>query len=582
MLNSQLTINPNDAFLLNYRGMIYQAIGLYEESIADFSKSLEIDPNDITSLSHRGVTYQKMGLYDEALADFDEFLEIMPNNFIALNNRGSVMQMMGMYEESLIDLTRSLEINPNYANTLQIRGLTYQKMGSYEESLLDFNKLLVEISPNDATGLNHRGLTYYYMGRDEESLNDFNKSLEIEYDVTTLANRGATYLRMGKYEESLVDLNEYLKIYPNAAKSLCIRGIIYQKLGKYEESLIDLNNSLRIDPENEETLDNRRLTCQYINANLNESFESLEISSNDTMEVFNYRGTGVSWYDSELFRSKRPIPQCELFYFEVKIIDKGDNGIIGIGFCTETAAPKAMPGWGEYSWGYRGDNGKIFCHSRGGKSYGPLFTTGDIIGCCLNFRLNIIFYTKNGVNLGIAFKNFKMENKTLYPCVGLRSECGSVEMNFGSKKFKYKAITDYDIKDKLFKEKWNRVFNMYNDELLSKQADALAELIDASKVDPMYRGKTYFITGSYNEALSALDEQLEIEQNNTFALRYQGETLYMIERYEDARDCFEKLLLLNDAWALMPVMKLPGTLKFGNSDMLELALNDQSRGHQEN
>ena len=57
-------------------------------------------------------------------------------------------------------------------------------------------------------------------------------------------------------------------------------------------------------------------------------------------------------------------------------------------------------GWENGSWGYHGNNGDIFCHSRSGKPYGPLFTTGDIVGCCLNFINNTVFYTKNGVHLG--------------------------------------------------------------------------------------------------------------------------------------------------------------------------------------
>ena len=44
---------------------------------------------------------------------------------------------------------------------------------------------------------------------------------------------------------------------------------------------------------------------------------------------------------------------------------------------------------------------------------------------------------------GIAFQNENLEDlkevlgKGLYPCVGLKSQGGSVEVNFGHKKFKY-------------------------------------------------------------------------------------------------------------------------------------------------
>ena len=37
-----------------------------------------------------------------------------------------------------------------------------------------------------------------------------------------------------------------------------------------------------------------------------------------------------------------------------------------------------------------------------GQPYGPTFTTGDVIGCCINLVNNTCFYTKNGTHLGQA------------------------------------------------------------------------------------------------------------------------------------------------------------------------------------
>ena len=59
------------------------------------------------------------------------------------------------------------------------------------------------------------------------------------------------------------------------------------------------------------------------------------------------------------------------------------------------------------SWGYHSD-GRHFHDSRYGEPYGPLFTTGDTIGCCLNFINGTVFYTKNGVNLGNYYLNISL------------------------------------------------------------------------------------------------------------------------------------------------------------------------------
>ncbi|RIB20274.1 concanavalin A-like lectin/glucanase domain-containing protein [Gigaspora rosea] len=173
--------------------------------------------------------------------------------------------------------------------------------------------------------------------------------------------------------------------------------------------------------------------------------------------------TNPNDYKAVVIRANNPIPsQCGLFYFEVEITNKGKNGMIGVGYCTkqsDISIEDFMPGQGciedkenreneeDKPWGcaYHGDDGHLFCSGSGKpyvKSYGPTYSTCDIIGCYLNLRNNdkMIFYTKNGVNLGIVCylpNNFDYLKNNLYPCIGLRSQDASVEANFGHNKFKY-------------------------------------------------------------------------------------------------------------------------------------------------
>ncbi|CAG8628083.1 16210_t:CDS:2 [Funneliformis caledonium] len=177
--------------------------------------------------------------------------------------------------------------------------------------------------------------------------------------------------------------------------------------------------------------------------------------------IVNYTGLG-GVENCAAIRTNYPIPeQCGLFYFEVDIIDRGENGVVGIGFCTQSANLNKLPGWEDSSWGYYGDDGKKFFNDAIGESYGPKFMNGDSIGCCLNFRNNPVFYTRNGVNIGIVFRGFK---KALYPCIGMMSPGGSIRAKFGYRKFKY--------------------------------------------------------TEEYEQALAVLIKLLEIEAHNTFTLRY--------------------------------------------------------------
>ncbi|CAG8730589.1 9378_t:CDS:2, partial [Funneliformis mosseae] len=97
-------------------------------------------------------------------------------------------------------------------------------------------------------------------------------------------------------------------------------------------------------------------------------------------------------------------------------------------------------------------------------SYGPKFMTGDTIGCCLNFRNSTIFYTRNGVNLDIAFQDIR---DSLYPCVRMMSPGGSIGANFG-----YRELNN-----------WAEILNPYNDKLINLQINKFSDLVQSSETE---------------------------------------------------------------------------------------------------
>ena len=58
--------------------------------------------------------------------------------------------------------------------------------------------------------------------------------------------------------------------------------------------------------------------------------------------------------------------------------------------------------------------------------------------------------------------------------------------------------------------------------------------------------------GRYEQALTELTKLLEISINDAFALKYRGETYYMMEKYEESLADLNKLLKINanDTWVL--------------------------------
>ena len=164
-----------------------------------------------------------------------------------------------------------------------------------------------------------------------------------------------------------------------------------------------------------------------------------------------YVGTAKhSEHEAAAARTDHPMPaECGIYYYEVSVIQKGKDGMIGVGFSGMKASLEKLPGWEPESWAYHGDDGMSFCCQSTGRPYGPQFTTGDVIGCGVNFLTNQAFFTKNGVFLGksldtpvsipthsrsgYAFKD--MRETKLFPSVGMKRPNAYLEANFGQRPF---------------------------------------------------------------------------------------------------------------------------------------------------
>ncbi|ABW98111.1 ranbpm (nucleomorph) [Hemiselmis andersenii] len=224
-------------------------------------------------------------------------------------------------------------------------------------------------------------------------------------------------------------------------------------------------------------------------------WSDLEISPNKLK--IKYRGLGKTDEDAAGIFTDNFIPNnLFIFYFEIKILNTGKNGFIGIGLCDKDTNLDRLPGWEKNSLGYHGDDGYFFRDSGTGTPYGPCFGKNDVIGVCLNFIEKIVFFTKNGLSLKIAFS--KILNTTLknrLPFIGLRTKGECIEANFGNKVFEF-DLNSYKTHFQKFYEKKILSFHKF----IFKNSSAL----NFSKFQnfKLEQEKTKDIETSYNSLFS--------------------------------------------------------------------------------
>ncbi len=137
-------------------------------------------------------------------------------------------------------------------------------------------------------------------------------------------------------------------------------------------------------------------------------------------DVFTFKGgsTGIV----KFLEPMNPL----LNYFEYLIVDRGQEASIGVGVGERGYPMSRMPGWNRNSVGYHGDDGKLYHENGMGKAFGPTCTTGDRMGCGVDFDPDCgygyvnVFFTKNGRQVGDVVR-MKRPAGGIYPLVGLHS-----------------------------------------------------------------------------------------------------------------------------------------------------------------
>ncbi|CAK7236375.1 hypothetical protein SBRCBS47491_009616 [Sporothrix bragantina] len=165
---------------------------------------------------------------------------------------------------------------------------------------------------------------------------------------------------------------------------------------------------------------------------------SVKLSSSRANDHSQHSGSSTAQEASSVRADHYMPPQCGIYYFEATILSKKrEESTMQIGFCEASAKLTRPPGWEHGSWGYHSDDGNAFTETSTGKSYGPTFGPGDVVGCGVNFRTGTAFFTKNGEDLGVAFRDIKGPNLKLFPVVGMKKSGEQVRVNFGQLPFTF-------------------------------------------------------------------------------------------------------------------------------------------------
>jgi len=110
----------------------------------------------------------------------------------------------------------------------------------------------------------------------------------------------------------------------------------------------------------------------------------MRINSNGDSAILEYTGKGKCISDVGLAIARNALDTSN-HYFEVSIVDPGENCYIAVGLVKKNYPKKRHPGWNKGSIAYHADDGKLFTGCGSGAAFGPRCKKGDVMGCGILF-----------------------------------------------------------------------------------------------------------------------------------------------------------------------------------------------------
>lgn len=228
-------------------------------------------------------------------------------------------------------------------------------------------------------------------------------------------------------------------------------------------------NLNKTEPIDWHSLQDRSRTSTFL---LDPATAGPNITLDETKLLLNYCAsidTTCSIAPVEIIKATAPfLPSDGISYYEFTLLEIED-GSVGIGvfgsppegvfqahtsldeskqrylqpLITPTTTTKDMPGWKQHTFGYHSDDGRCFCAVDGIErrlNWAARYEPGDTVGCGIVWNTREVFFTRNGVFIGVASHNVDLDS--YYPTIGIHAAKTRVKANFGADPFMFNLKVD--------------------------------------------------------------------------------------------------------------------------------------------
>ena len=117
--SASISFDSSDAEAFSKRAQVYSDLGMYDESLYDYTKSIQIDSSSIFSFNNRGTIFLKMKEYDKAINDFLQTTKIDSNYTKSYYNLTCIYSILNEQDTAISYLELALKKGYNNFNLIK-------------------------------------------------------------------------------------------------------------------------------------------------------------------------------------------------------------------------------------------------------------------------------------------------------------------------------------------------------------------------------------------------------------------------------------------------------------------------------
>jgi tetratricopeptide (TPR) repeat protein len=279
--NKAISLYPGLTEAYNNKGLAYDKLKQYDQSIENYNKAIQLDPRYASAYNNRGMSYHSLKKYQQAIEDYNKALSLQPDFAYVYSNRGSAYFMLGQYENAIEDYDKAIQRQPDYASAYKNRSSLYFTQGKNSLGCNDAQKAcelgdckaLTLAKGKGLCGPANRETAVDLVDKKEETVADWinreqtlwngkeysdpvkaveylNNAIKLKQDNASYYNkRGLAYYHLGNYKSAMEDYSKAIRLKPDFAMAYYNRGCVFIKdPGQYNKAIEDFNKAIRLNP----------------------------------------------------------------------------------------------------------------------------------------------------------------------------------------------------------------------------------------------------------------------------------------------------------------------------------------------